>query len=326
MADARLRNLERAAASGDPDAQVRLDAELLRAGRRHDYRSEPGQVTNYGRYSSVTRLRQGWVMVPRRLVPRSSTRRPSERYDLVTEWREYRGQFSPQILRAVVPELWWLAQAPRVGQAVVDEWLRISRERRAFDEHVIATQRQAEDVAWTELMSLLEGGPQIVRRQLLEPVSGRLSADSTLRAEVVGSRVVVGRSSDARYELILAAARDRSARARRAAITRRQRINTTLGQTGRQHSPRPQTRPTQPRPPRDEASSARWAEALELLRGLVDSGDGLAIGTTPQLRLVMCLPSTAATSELLAALRDGQVPSAADLFCVRSGDEWLITS
>lgn len=330
MSDARLRALERAAALGDPDARARHEVELLRAGYRHQY--QPDEIVHYGRYSSVSKLRWGWVLAPRVKIPRARRLRPPQRFDLVSEWKSAaHGRFSPQTIRAVVPELWWRAQAPRVGQALVDEWLQISQERRAFDEGVLAEQRRIEDSAWAEIMTRLEGGPQVMRRQLVATVRRRLMGDPNFRIEDVGtrgsrsSRVVVGRATDARYEPTLAVARARSDRARRGAETRAARAELALSADAPSSRPL-EARSSRPEPPRDQAASRRWGEALERLRGLVESGNGLAIGSTPQLRGVMGLPSTAAASELLAALRDCQVPSAADLFCARNGDEWLITS
>lgn len=326
--DARLRDLERAAALGDPEAQGLLERERLRAGLRHQY--QPHEITYYGRTCcSVARLQWGWAILCRAKVPRSRALRPPERFDLVVEWRSGpHGQFAPGRVLAVVPEIWLRAQAPRLGAAFIEERLRLSHERVAIDERIIREEREAECATWAQLITLLEDGPQVMpARRLGASVRRRLSTDPAFRIDDVGSsRTVIGRA-DARYDQLLADARARSARARRAAETRRQRITSVHNPQAHASGSRPpDARSSRPRPPMDEAARRRWAEALERLRGVVDSGDGLAIGTTPELRRITGLPSTAATSELLAAIRDGSLPEAGDLFCVRTGaaGEWYI--
>lgn len=311
--DERLRELRRIASDGAPDSAARLARQRARAGHLHRYR--PDEVTIINERKTVTALRTGWVMVPRRLVPKNAKIQPRTRYEIVVEWRQFQRRWSPKTVRAVVPEAWWRAQVGRFGNDVINYWINISIERRQLDERQATLDDELHDQAWADVMRRLGNGPTAIpSREIPPPVRDRLHADARFTVEVVGSRWVVGCVGDVRFPDVLAAARRRSSAAKLAAAVRKNRATR-------------ETRPAQ-QPATRPRSKSKWSSitaaqdaAIGRLRAALDR-EPVVGGPTHEMAWLMGLDDHGAT-RLLRGLADQRVPGAKDLQVDRHDDEWV---
>ncbi len=181
----------------DPSApRDRLLRAADRAGVVEQY--PPNEIEDYEGRQTVFRLRTGWVMVPRGKVPRAERYQPRVQYDLVTTWTPWRAK--PGEIRAVVPRSWWIQQADRVGQDVVDRWLDASHRMLVADE--------GPDARAGALVKSLACGPALVMWPELPTTVEGMERDVRFRIATVGLRsYVVALSTEDKWDSVVSAAK-----------------------------------------------------------------------------------------------------------------------